>query len=481
MTSPRDSASVGGGGPPAATRGGPTDPSHDRDLRRGVLRTTVSRPVAGFLALAFLATIYAVPITQVIMDKRSGEESVLPDLFARWPTRDTIKQFEDDLEKASSPREWIKPRLQLVLTRLGGFGNTKAIVGRKGWLFYQPGVAAIGGPGLLDSSIIESRIRVARDAGEPPLFPDPRPAILGFRAYLADRGINLVLFPVPDKAALQPSELRGPRAADADRPPAANPDHARLLSELRAAGVLVFDPTPDRLDRNDPPRFLRQDTHWTPAWMEQVAGSLARFVVGRGLLAPAPVTPRTWTVVEKTVSRVGDLVDMLGLPPGQTAFVPQTISIREVRSAAGGPFEPDRGADVLLLGDSFCNVFTLGQMGWGEAAGLGPHLARALGRDVDIIAQNDAGAHATRQLLRNEVSADNGAGDDRQRDGTSEPGDRLSGKKLVIWEFAARELAVGNWKPIAWPRPASGTRPAAQRRAPQDDGVRSTDRKGQAP
>ena len=95
---------------------------------------------------------------------------------------------------------------------------------------------------------------------------------------------------------------------------------------------------------------------------------------------------------------------------------------------------------MLLLGDSFCNVFTLGQMGWGEAAGLAPQLARALRADVDVIAQNDAGAFATRQLLWNELS-------------NPEPGkpDRLSGKKVVIWEFASRELAVGNWKPLRWP------------------------------
>jgi alginate O-acetyltransferase complex protein AlgJ len=28
--------------------------------------------------------------------------------------------------------------------------------------------------------------------------------------------------------------------------------------------------------------------------------------------------------------------------------------------------------------------------------------------------------------------------------------DRLAGKKVVIWEFAARELAVGNWKPYRY-------------------------------
>jgi alginate O-acetyltransferase complex protein AlgJ len=28
--------------------------------------------------------------------------------------------------------------------------------------------------------------------------------------------------------------------------------------------------------------------------------------------------------------------------------------------------------------------------------------------------------------------------------------DRLAGKRVLIWEFASRELSVGDWKPIDW-------------------------------
>ncbi|MDQ6624532.1 MAG: hypothetical protein M3Y69_00105, partial [Verrucomicrobiota bacterium] len=60
------------------------------------------------------------------------------------------------------------------------------------------------------------------------------------------------------------------------------------------------------------------------------------------------------------------------------------------------------------------------------------HLSAALGgRPLDCILRNSDGAFATREMLANELA--------RGRD-------RLAGKKLVIWEFAARELAFGNWK-----------------------------------
>ncbi len=95
-------------------------------------------------------------------------------------------------------------------------------------------------------------------------------------------------------------------------------------------------------------------------------------------------------------------------------------------------WRPNPAAEVLLLGDSFANIFSLGALGWGEAAGLPEHLSAALGgRPLDCLLRNSDGAFATREMLANELA--------RGRD-------RLAGKKVVIWEFAARELAFGNWK-----------------------------------
>jgi alginate O-acetyltransferase complex protein AlgJ len=91
---------------------------------------------------------------------------------------------------------------------------------------------------------------------------------------------------------------------------------------------------------------------------------------------------------------------------------------------------PDRAADVLLLGDSFVNIYSLDAMGWGGRAGFAETLAHELGRPIDVIARNDAGARASRDALAGEF-----------RHGR----DRLAGKKVVVWEFAARELVSGDW------------------------------------
>ena len=415
--------------PPIAppVRGGPTDPSHDEELRRGIIHTQVSRPLALSLVALFLAVIYGVPVSQAVLEKVKGDDSVLPDLFKRRPDRQNLKRFEDDLEKASYAKEWVQPRVQLALTALGA-GNKRAVVGRQGWLYYAPGVMSLAGPGFLDPEHQRVRSKAAADAEEPPLHPDPRPAVLDFQRALDRRGIRLVLFPVPDKAALQPAQLHRRASEEVE----ANLDHRRFVAELRAAGVLVFDPAPARLSAGEPPRYLVQDTHWTPAWMEEVAGRLARFVRGNVAL---PVVPAPdWKVVPQPIERVGDIVDMLKLPEGQSLFRPQAVTVHQVK-IGDGDWEPAPTADVLLLGDSFTNVFSLEAMGWGSSGGLGPHLARALGRPLDVIAQNDSGAFATRKLLSEAL----GAGEDR-----------LAGKRVVIWEFASRELAVGDWRPFAY-------------------------------
>ncbi|CAN5205345.1 hypothetical protein BH20VER2_BH20VER2_16610 [soil metagenome] len=87
---------------------------------------------------------------------------------------------------------------------------------------------------------------------------------------------------------------------------------------------------------------------------------------------------------------------------------------------------------MLVLGDSFANIYSQEALGWGESAGFVEHLSAALGgRPLDAILRNSDAAFATREMLANEFA--------RGRD-------RLAGKKLVLWQFAARELAFGNWK-----------------------------------
>ena len=71
-------------------------------------------------------------------------------------------------------------------------------------------------------------------------------------------------------------------------------------------------------------------------------------------------------------------------------------------------------------------------MGWGTSAVFVEQLSYALRRPIDRIVQNDEGAFATRAMLQRTP-------------------DRLEGKRVVVYQFAERELAFGDWKVIGLP------------------------------
>jgi alginate O-acetyltransferase complex protein AlgJ len=134
---------------------------------------------------------------------------------------------------------------------------------------------------------------------------------------------------------------------------------------------------------------------------------------------------------EQRIAATGDLAAMLRLDATNTPV--ENVTIHPIRRVSGT--EPPTG-DVLFLGDSYANIFSLAEMGWGGDAGFTEQLSYYLNRPVEGILRNDDGAWATRQMLAAEIYAGR---------------DRLQGKKIVIWEFASRELTAGEWKPIRFP------------------------------
>jgi alginate O-acetyltransferase complex protein AlgJ len=135
--------------------------------------------------------------------------------------------------------------------------------------------------------------------------------------------------------------------------------------------------------------------------------------------------------IGRDVDGTGDIARMLRLPANKDLYGPQRVSISAV-TFRGLPWQPTKDADVLVLGDSFANMFSLSALGWGESAGFVEHLSFWSGtRPVDCILRNSDGAFATREMLSRELARGH---------------DRLAGKKVVVWEFAARELAFGDWK-----------------------------------
>lgn len=430
----------------------------EEQARDEVGSTAIRPPVALALSLGFLGLIFAVPLIQLSVWAVSSREgpptpgtvhNVMPSFPWRsigatldaqvHPLRRLIDfnrtllrhlhAWEDDLEDASILGRKVRPRLQYRFATRLGVGSEKVYVGRKEALFYRPDLVSVTGPGFLDPSQLRRRA-LSGDAWERPPCPDPRPAIREFHRTLSARGIELVLLPVPVKPTVAPERfaLRSVPAFPRNR------DFARLVRELEADGIHVFDVL-DVLAAADPPErgwYLAHDTHWRPETLRKVAEGLASQLLEQVDLPVLP-EPMTFHRRQWVASASGDLADMLDLPSDRQTFQPETVSIEQGVDGEGNFLRSDPKADVLLLGDSFSNIFSFAPLGWGEAAGFAEHLSMALRRPVDRIVRNDAGAYATRAMLASALAR-----------GT----DRLAGKRVVVWQFSERELALGDWRRI---------------------------------
>ncbi len=355
------------------------------------------------------------------------------DLLALVPTVHQIRAFEENLEDASLISRTLRPWVGWVVKGLLHGGDEQVYFGREGWLFYRASVDSVTGPGFLGESWQRRRLRDA-DKSLPPPQPDALRALLQFHRQLDERGIALVVMPVPGKESVYPERLSLSQSGEVVQ----NPSFEAFKSQLSAAGVHVFDPTPLLAElKHETSAYLMTDTHWSPAAVQRVATDLAAWMTERTLLPPTTSTPPRY--LPAAVRSSGDIAVMLALPQNQSFFPPETASITRVLAADGSPWQPDEHADVLLMGDSFCNIYSFAEMGWGDSAGFAEHLSASLNRPVDRLVINAGGAHAGRQELVRELAAGR---------------DRLAGKRVVIYEFAARELAFGDWKLFDLPQRA---------------------------
>jgi hypothetical protein len=374
------------------------------------------------LVFFFLAIIFGVPITQAILDIADEESPQILELFSQVPTEEHLRQFESDLEEYSFFEENIRPVYQLVRYFVRrGLGH-KVLLGREGWYFYHPGVKYFTQPYYQDAAALM------------PEGGDPLEVICDFAKQMRERGIQVVVVPIPGKASIYPDKLSA--LVDPGQPVHAHT--RRFTKELRDAGVEVIDihdvfwshrAEADRLNR---PLYMRTDTHWTGHGVilaaEAIAGRIKKELWYREMEPP----PRDrYERIKVTVERRGDIPKMTKIPMQERLFSPELVDAYQVMEKKSRElYQDDPQSPVLLLGDSFSRVF---QTDAPKSAGVIANLAYELQMPITTII-NDGGASTLvrQQLARNTKI--------------------LRGKRLIIWEFVERDIRFGmrGWQPISY-------------------------------
>lgn len=303
-----------------------------------------------------------------------------------------------------------RAELQRLATAAEG-ADQMAVNGVDGWVFAGPELRHLSAERFEE-----------RDA-------DPLPAILGFKRQLDELGVELLLVPVPPKAAIYPEKVSAALAIPIPVP-RLDPTHQAFYDRLRDEGIDVLDLTELFIkDRFHPegPLYCRTDTHWSGTGCAVAATAIAERVTSRawyGALETAPLGAAWYTT---TIT--GDLAGEDGVTAGREELRLRGIVTRGQRPT---PIDADDHSPIVLLGDSHNLVFNVGGDMHANGAGLPDQLAFELGLALDVVAVRDSGATPARATL--------------VRRGQADPG-YWTEKRLVIWCFAAGDFTERD----AWP------------------------------
>ncbi len=386
------------------------------------------------LIVAFAAAICSTGLTQVIIELLAGQTPQVAELFTQTPIKSNLRAFERDMQNNCWLAQRLRSSMQYARFITLGELPDKAVAGRDGWLFYGPAV----------QYLIEPLSSRDAGAGQGDIFS----AIISFRDQLAERGIKLLVVPVPNKASVYPDMLTK-RASRIDYP--VNSKTLAIISHLRQAGIevvdllAVFAQARTALPPGDRSRYyLLQDSHWSPEGMRLTAQAVGQRILD---LRWAEKGRTEYILKPAMTRRHGDILRMIQVPQIERQFDPEQIECAQVINARTNQlYQDDPNSEVLVLGDSFLRIYSQDEPG---AAGFVAHLAHELGFALASIV-NDGGAST---LVRQQLSRNPSL---------------LAHKKVVVWEFVERDIRFGaeGWQIVPLPAPAPiGSDPPGRRSA----------------
>lgn len=255
---------------------------------------------------------------------------------------------------------------------------------------------------------------------------DPLPAIVKYAQELKALGVDLLLVPVPPKAAIYPEKLSA--GADAKSVPSLVP----YYEKLKAAGVEVLDlETAFKTERekaDGKQLYCATDSHWSPYACQMVAKLVAARLKANPALASAGGSGFA-TLPVQDLEFHGDL-----LTDAQKSSVPkEKLPMQRAGKSAGADVttvESDPASPVLVLGDSHLQVFRRGGAMLAQQCGFVDHLQVELGTAVEEFSMQAGGADGPRREIAR---------------ATVKNQDFWAKKKVAVWVFTAREFSFGKW------------------------------------
>ncbi|MGA2498913.1 MAG: hypothetical protein ABSH20_14315 [Tepidisphaeraceae bacterium] len=408
------------------------------------------------LILCFLGIIFAVPAAQTGIELRRGQRVQATDVFRTRPTAANLREYERTLEEKSVFQQQLRPQMQRLLFATLHDTGAKAILGRDDWFFFRPDVRYVVEPDRLEIDTGSSAWVAPSD--HPTRRESVVRAIVRFRDQLRERGIQLLVVPVPGKPSVYPDKLTGRAAGqEVDSPTLA------LIHDLRGRGVETVDlfSAFRAARRQNADLYLARDTHWTPQGVAAAAHTVSQHLAQLTWIQPGS---RVFSTRARNVTRHSDILDMTQIPGIDRAYSGEQVECTQVIDPAKGlliPAAADRPgtfkypaqqSPILVLGDSFCRIYQFAEpRSLGESddpTGMSDQTKRLLPGSAGFI------SHLALSLKTpvDAIVSDGGASTDVRRKLNTNP-EILEGKEIVVWEFVERDIALGRagWEDVPLP------------------------------
>jgi hypothetical protein len=400
-------------------------------------KVKIDRTAAWILSVLFLLAIVLPPLLRNVSTASAKDGSgwvpvvefakaVRPAAATDTGIAQRLREFETKLEQNAEFARELRRGTQNQLTGILHEGNNRTVIGSDGWLYFRPALQSLTGYGPITPEPSSVAKDPSRSSWKPALG-----AIRRFAGQLRERGIELVLVPAPIKPMIYPEHLTGNAAPTA---PVRHRDSDAFFDSIRSEGITVID-VADKLwqmketDATEGAVFFKQDTHWRPRGMLAAAEAVADYLKAQPWVQALPPTTIEFATESVTASHIGDLGEKLDLPADSGIFVEEQASLtRVIDTATGEAIANDPESPVVVLGDSFVNIFNDPSLGFAidnegmTGAGFAQHLAMKLERAVDVIAINGEASSGAREQFA------------RRYD------DEVRAKKAVVWVIAARDL-----------------------------------------
>ncbi|HOY57812.1 MAG TPA: hypothetical protein PK640_06710 [Verrucomicrobiota bacterium] len=419
------------------------------------------------LTIVFLGLIVAVPLSQTALELVRGQRVQFTSVFRDAPTSANLRRYEAALKEKSWVQQTFRPLMHRLMFQAFGDAGAKAVRGRDGWLFYRPDVRFLIEGSRPDTG--DAASRWVQPAAPVAQWESVAGAIRRFHDQIEQRGIRLLVVPVPGKPSVHPEQLTA--RADARAARFASPT-GQLIAELERRGVPTVDLLSvfERARSNTPSEklYLAHDTHWTPQGARLAAEAVAARLRDLGWAPPATTA---FTLRKTAVDRWGDILEMMRIPGLRDMVAPQRIECEQVLDPALGPLAPGPSerpgtyrhpihqSPLLVLGDSFSRIYQLPEprsLGTAPVGTESPDPENGGRRSSKRLLPGSAGflshlAHAL-QAPVDAIVSDGGASTDVRRKLSTNP-EILEGKRVVIWQFVERDIALGRagWADVPLP------------------------------